>query len=185
MKLAAILIAAFSLAACTAQEEKSESPAFPYFSKDGGRVRDNADLLSDAFEAELTARLDAAQERYGQQMAVVTVPSLHGYSIEDFSLFYANAWGLGNAARNDGIMLLVAPNERKVRIEIGLGLEATFPDDFCQQVLDKRMLPALAKGEYEQAVSDGTDALIERMRAYPSIPANDNEARSTHLEDAA
>ena len=185
MKLTAILIAVFFLNACEAQEAEAESTAFPYFSEEGGRVRDNANLLSEAFEARLIARLDAAQERYGQQMAVVTVPSLNGYSIDDFSLAYANAWRLGNAKRNDGIMMLVAPNEREVRIEIGLGLEANFPDDFCKEMLDSQILPAFKAGEYEKGIASGTSALIERMRAYHSMPTNDNDARSTRTKDAA
>ncbi len=184
MRLVTVLACAFLLTACSVEDAGQETPSFPYFTDEGGRVRDLADVLSPAFEAELTSRLNSAERSYGQQMAVVTVPDLHGYSIDDFSLAYANEWGLGDADRNDGLMILLAPNERRVRIEIGLGLENDFPDDFCQQVIDDQMLTAFVNGNYEGGISAGTDALIARMHAYPSIPANDNQ-KQTQAEDAA
>ena len=122
--------------------------------------------------------LDEAQHRYGPQMAVVTVKSLHGYSIEEFSLQYASAWGLGHRDRNDGLMILVAPNERKVRIEVGLGIEDSFSDAFCQEVLERYILPAFRSGELERGIVNGASALVDRMKRYPSNPANDNEAVS-------
>lgn len=180
MRLAFAIVIAALLAACTSA---AKEPAFPYFEEEGGRVRDGADLLSPNVEAELTARLNQAQEQYGQAMAIVTVPSLHGMSIEDFSIGYARAWKLGHRDRNDGLLLLVAPDERKVRIEVGVGIEGTFTDPFCQQVLDDVILPAFKAGAFEAGIDSGTNMLIDRMKAYPSLPANDNEVG--RVEDAA
>ena len=164
------LVGAALLAACG---QAKQPPAFPYFGEEGGRVRDMAEILSPAAEAALKDAIDLAETRYGQQLAVVTVDSLHGYDIADFSREYANAWGLGSAERNDGLMILVAPRERKVRVEVGRGLEPTFPDEFAQTVVDD-MVPHFHKGDYDAGVTVAADALIERMQRYPSRPANDN-----------
>jgi uncharacterized protein len=162
-----------ALAACSAA---AEPKAFPYFEKDGGRVRDMAQVLSPETEQRLTAQLDAAEARYGPQLAVVTVSSLHDYPIEDFSLFYARAWGLGDRKRNDGLLLLVAPNERKVRIEVGKGVEGTFTDVYCKEVLDHVLLPRFKKGDLEGGISAGVNELVVHMQEHPTLPANDNTA---------
>jgi uncharacterized protein len=172
LRKAAIAFLAIVLAGCSA----AEPDPFPYFEVEGGRVRDGADLLSPETESQLTKMLDEAEENYGQQLAVVTVESLHGYSIDDFSLQYANAWGVGHRDRNDGLMILVAPNERKVRIEVGLGIEDTFSNAFCQDVIDLHILPAFKAGELERGIVKGVGTLVDRMKLRPTIPANDNEA---------
>ena len=178
-RAAMALVGAALLAACAQAEPP---PAFPYYSEEGGRVRDLADILSPATEAALTGTIQRAEAQYGQQLAVVTVDSLHGYDIADFSREYANAWGLGSADRNDGLMILVAPNERQVRVEVGLGLERTFPDEFAQTVVDG-MVPHFRENDYDGGVTDAAKALIGRMARYPSRPANDN-ASATQDEAA-
>ncbi len=140
-----------------------------------GRIRDAAQVLDPPSEARLTALLDGAEERYGQQVGIVTVQSLEGYAIEDYSLYYARRWGLGDAERNDGLMILLAPNERKVRIEVGKGIESTFTDLFCKNLIDEVMIPRFKEGDFEAGVEAGAQALVERMKRYPSQPANDNE----------
>ena len=177
----AALLAVLAIA-CTAEAEPAAD--FPHFTTEGGRVRDGADILSPEAEADLTAKLDQAEEDYGPQMAIVTVPTLEGYSIEDFSLAYANAWGLGDAARDDGLMIFVAPNEKSVRIEVGLGLEDTFTDAYCQQVIDNVLLPAFRRGEFETGLQSATQVLVGRMRQSPTVPANDNGPES-EMENAA
>lgn len=185
MRTAAAIITACSLASCSMQEEEQPAPVFPYFSEEGGRVRDLANVLDPAFEADLTAKLDAAERQFGYQAGVVTVPSLHGYTVADFSLYYARAWGLGNAQRNDGLMILVAPSERQVRIEVGSGIETAFSDVFCKQIIDEDMIPSFATGDYQRGIAQGAAALVERMRAHPTISANDNEVSPATREDVA
>jgi uncharacterized protein len=166
-----VLPIAALIAACSAA---SEPAAFPHFSEEGGRVRDMADLLSPEAEARLTARLDQAEAMFGPQMAIVTVTSLEGYPITDFSLEYARAWGLGDKERNDGLQLLVAPNERRVRIEVGKGIEVTFTDVYCAEVIENVILPRFREGKMEDGIIAGTEQLIEHMRDNPTIPVNDN-----------
>ena len=169
MRLLAI-VSAFLLTACAAAEEP---PAFPYFSEEGGRVRDLANILSSAVEKRITQRLEEAETNLGPQMVVVTVDTLHGYDIADFSLEYARAWGIGDKTRNDGLQLMVAPNERKVRIEVGKGIEQTFTDRYAKEVIDL-MLPYFRNGDYDAGVNAGVSELIEQMRRHPTLPANDN-----------
>ena len=183
MRRLAVALLGLACVACDAAAE--QDGAFPWFEAEGGRVRDGAQVLSPDAELELAAKLDRAEAAYGQEMGIVTVDSLHEMAIEDFSLQYASAWGLGNVKRDDGLMLLVAPNERKVRIEIGRGLEQTFPDEWCQQVLDEIVLPAFRAGDYERGVIAGSDALMTRMEHFPTRPANDNEASPNLAESAA
>ncbi len=171
MKALVALLAAAMMAACSAEAEPS---AFPYFEAEGGRVRDGAGILSVGTERELAVALDAAEAAHGPQMAVVTVDSLHGYDVADFSLLYARSWGLGDSERNDGLLMLVAPNERQVRIEVGKGIENTFTDLFCKDILDQIVLPRFREGDLESGVVAGVEALIAQMRKHPTIPANDN-----------
>ena len=168
----AVVIALALLAGCRGG---AQEPPFPYFDNPQTRVHDSAGILSDEFEDRLGERLDMAEARYGPQLAVVTVPSLHGYAIEDFSLYYAREWGIGDAKRDDGLQIMVAPNERKVRLEVGTGLERAFSDPYAKTVVDA-MLPHFRTGDYESGISKASEMLIERMRAHPTLPANDNES---------
>lgn len=170
------LMASALLAACSATTEPTP---FAYFDKHGGRVRDMANLLSPEAEQRLTRQLDTAEHAYGPQMGVVTVASLHNYAIEDFSLAYARAWGLGDKHRSDGLLLLVAPNEHKVRIEVGRGIESTFSDVYAKQVIDDIILPRFKQGDLEAGISAGVDELVAHMRQNPTLPANDNAVQTT------
>jgi uncharacterized protein len=148
-----------------------------------GRVVDAANILDDEIEKQLDSKLAFAEARYGPQMIVVTTPSLDGRRIEDYSFDLANAWGIGDAKRNDGLLLLVAPNERKVRIEVGSGLENSFSDAFSKKMLDETILPRFSDGDLQSGVVDGVDGMIEKMEAAPSLPVNGNGLPS--LKDEA
>ena len=93
--------------------------AAPNFPRLSGRVVDEANLLSPEAERSLTARLQALEESTGRQMVVATIPDLQGYPIEDYGYQLGRSWGIGDAKRDDGVLLIVAPNDRKVRIEVG------------------------------------------------------------------
>ena len=168
----AVVIALAFLAGCRGE---AQQPSFPHFDDPQSRVHDAAGILSDEFEDRLVERLDMAEARYGPQLAVVTVPSLHGYAIEEFSLLYAREWGIGDAERDDGLQIMVAPNERKVRLEVGTGIERAFGDLYAKTVVDA-MLRHFRTGDYESGISEASEMLIERMRSHPTLPANDNDS---------
>jgi uncharacterized protein len=170
------------LASCTSgQSETSNSKvALPLT----GRVVDAANILDAETEAQLTAKLDVVEKLYGPQMVVVTTGSLDGRSIEDYSLDLGNAWALGDAKRDDGLLLVIAPNERMVRIEVGYGLESSFSDMFARKILDETILPQFSAGDLQAGIVAGVDRIIEKMRAAPTLPINDNE-KPEAKEDAA
>ena len=98
------------------------------FPKLTGRVVDDAALLSPAQEQGLTGKLAALETQSGRQLVVATIPDLQGYDIADYGYRLGRAWGIGEKAKNDGALLIVAPNERKIRVEVGYGLEGLLTD---------------------------------------------------------
>ncbi|MDE8653025.1 TPM domain-containing protein [Novosphingobium album (ex Liu et al. 2023)] len=128
-----------------------------------GRVTDAADLLTPTQESQLSQTLAAFEERTRHQMVVVTVRSLGGQDIAVFTRDLANAWGIGRRDDDDGIVVLVAPGERKARIAVGYGLEQALPHASCQQILDNDMIPRFRQQDYFGGIEAGTHALIARF----------------------
>lgn len=131
-----------------------------------GRVVDSAEIFSDKFEAELSSELAQLESQTKVQLVVATTPSLHGKAIANYSIDLARNWGLGSAERDDGLLLLVAPNERRVRIEVGYGLEASVRDEEAAEILRENVLPAFENGDYEQGVRAGVNRLIDEVTPY-------------------
>lgn len=134
-------------------------------------VVDSAHVLSEAAVAALDKRLAELNVAAGPQLVVMTVPDLGGTPIESFSLRVANQWGIGDPQRKDGVLLLVAPNQRQVRIEVGTGLQDTLSDADCKRIIDEAMLPHFRAGRIEPAILAGIDALDAALRAHPTLPA--------------
>jgi uncharacterized protein len=115
-RVAALLALALALSLSHA---RATEPSFPALT---GRVVDDAELLGPDVEEELTGELKALEDKSSDQLVVVTVPSLQGYTIEDYGYRLGRHWGIGTAKLSNGVVLIVAPNEHKVRIEVGYGL---------------------------------------------------------------
>ncbi|MBL8552611.1 MAG: TPM domain-containing protein [Hyphomonadaceae bacterium] len=145
------------------------APTFPPLN--GRRVVDEANVLSPQAETLLTNRLAALEANSQRQLVVVTVPSLQGYEIEDYGYQLGRAWGIGRAAQDDGVLLVVAPNDRSVRIEVGYGLEGVLTDALSSVILNARVLPKFKAGDIEGGVIDGADALIEQLSLPPEEAA--------------
>lgn len=128
-----------------------------------GRVVDQADLLSPAQEAELTAKLEALEDQSQRQLVVATIPDLQGYDISDYGYRLGREWGIGDAERNDGILLLVAPNERKVRIEVGYGLEGIMTDALSSLIIQNDILPRFRDGDFPGGITGGADRIITQL----------------------
>lgn len=128
-----------------------------------GRVSDAANILDETQEDDLSAKLDKLEASTQHQMVVVTVPSLGGRDIKPFATDLGNAWGIGRKDFNDGIIILLAPNERQVRIAVGYGLEDTLTDKLCAEIIENFMLPEFRQGDYYSGVSAGVDALIDAL----------------------
>jgi uncharacterized protein len=132
-----------------------------------GRVVDNADLLTPAEEAALTQKLEALERASTRQLVVATVPDLQSYPIEDYGYRLGRAWRLGQQEANNGAILLVAPNERKVRIEVGYGLEPILTDALSSLIIRNQILPRFREGDYSGGISAGVDAIFEQLQAPP------------------
>ena len=133
------------------------------FPKLTGRVVDAANLLSPEQEAQLTAMSDATEQATGRQLVVATVTDLQGYPIEDYGYQLGRAWGIGQKDANNGIILLVAPNERKVRIEAGCGLEKSLTDEEADGIIQQRILPRFKKGDMAGGILTGSAAIIREI----------------------
>ena len=163
---ALLLTALLVASACRAEEKPQASkPDFPALT---GRVVDAANLLAPASEAELSRQLEAVQREVGPQYVVVTVPSLEGYPIEDYGVALGRHWGIGSKERNDGVLLIVAPAERRVRIEVGYGLERRITDPYAAKVIDENILPSFREGRFEDGIEAGSKAIVARLRSNAS-----------------
>src|SRR5215469_14862176 len=130
----------------------SAEPTFPTLS---GRVVDDANLLSPADKQALTADLKALEDKSSDQLVVVTLPSLQGYAIEDYGYQLGRHWGIGTKQLNNGVLLIVAPSEHKVRIEVGRGLEPTLTDALSKVIIETSILPKFRTGDFAGGIKDG------------------------------
>lgn len=129
-----------------------------------GRVVDAADIIPADVEAQLTAKLEALETQSQRQLVVATVPDLQGYDISDYGYRLGREWGVGDAERNDGALLLVAPNERRVRIEIGYGLEGIMTDALSSLIIQNAIVPRFKADDYPGGIVAGTDAIIQQLQ---------------------
>jgi uncharacterized protein len=161
------LVLAAALAGCGAGKAANDNGNLPKLT---GRVVDNADLLAAADEKRLSAQLAKLESRTGDQLVVVTLPSLEGESIEAVGLRLGNGWGIGQKELDNGVLLIVAPAERAVRIEVGLGLEALLTDVRADAIIDARLLPLFREGRHAQAIDAGVESistLLQQDRRRP------------------
>jgi uncharacterized protein len=143
-------------------------PALPSFPKLSGRVVDGANILSDATKSDLDGKLAALEAKTSRQLVVVTLASLNNYDISDYGYQLGRAWGIGQAKLNNGVLLIVAPNEHKVRIEVGYGLEPILTDALSEIIIQNAILPNFRKGDFNGGVEQGVDALIQQLSLDPS-----------------
>ncbi len=141
------------------------------FPKLTGRVVDGADLLTPAEEAALTAKLEALETGTQRQLVVTTVKDLQGYDITDYGYQLGRNWGIGAKDRNDGALLIIAPNERKVRVEVGYGLEATLTDAVSSQIIRNDITPAFKAGNFAGGINAGADRIIGILQLPPEEAA--------------
>lgn len=125
-----------------------------------GRVVDLAGMLSPETEREVTDLLAAHEEATSNQVAVLTIPTLDGADLEGYSLKVARAWALGTAEHDNGVLLLVALRERKMRIEVGFGLEGVLPDAVAAQIIRHELRPRFREGDYDAGIRAGVRAIL-------------------------
>jgi uncharacterized protein len=169
-KWAALLL--FALLALIASPAQAFN--FPAFT---GLVVDQANIIPADRKAALTQKLEDFQQKTQRQLVVATVSSLEGDEIQDYGYQLGRAWGVGLKGANNGTILLIAPNERKVGIETGYGVEGALTDAYSSVIIHSKILPAFKAGDMPAGIEAGTDAIIEQL----SLP--DDQAKAK--EDAA
>ncbi len=120
-----------------------------------GRIVDNAGLLSPEDRRMLEGELQALEDKSTDQLVVFTTRSLQGYAIEDFGYQLGRAWGIGQKGKDNGVILIVAPQERKVRIEVGRGLEPQLTDLLTKLIIENAILPAFRRNDYAAGIKAG------------------------------
>jgi uncharacterized protein len=174
---------ALALLLCGVVAPALAAPSFPPLT---GRVVDNAHILSDSTKAELTQKLKDLENRTSRQLVVVTLPSLQGYEIEDYGYQLGRAWGIGQKKLNNGVLFIIAPKERKVRIEVGYGLEPILTDALSSVILQETVLPRFRDGDMEGGIVAGADAIMEQLlldapAAKARVAAAEKEVSQPHF----
>lgn len=136
------------------------APDFPALS---GRVVDEAALMSHSQAQELTQQLAAFEKRSGIQLVVVTVDNLQGETIEEYGYQLGRHWGIGQKGKDNGVLLLIAQDERKVRIEVGYGLEGDLPDAIAANIIHGRILPAFKRGDMVAGIMAGSQSIMQAL----------------------
>lgn len=136
------------------------APQFPTLT---GRVVDEAHVLSGRQQHDLEQRLAQLEKQSQVQLVVTTLSSLQGNTIEDFGYQLGRHWGIGQQGKNNGLLLIVAPQDRKVRIEVGYGLEGTFPDALAANIIATRILPRFRQGDMPGGIDAGVNAIEQTV----------------------
>lgn len=138
-------------------QSASAAPEFPRLS---GRVVDAAGMLSGQTVSQVSASLEAHEQATTNQVVVVTVPDLGGYAIEEYGYQLGRHWSIGQKGKDNGAMLIVAKDERKVRIEVGYGLEGQLTDAVASNIIHQVITPDFKRADFDAGVSAGVQAMI-------------------------
>jgi uncharacterized protein len=159
------------------------APTFPALT---GRVVDGANILSPAVEADLTAKLAALETKTRDQLVVATLPSLQGYDIADYGYQLGRHWGIGQSGKDNGALLIVAPNEREVRIEVGYGLEGDLTDAVTKLIIENAIIPKFRAGDMEAGIVAGVDDITKVLSGaageYQELARRQNETSPEDYE---
>ena len=158
---------AFFLLVCAFAAHAAEIPFL------SGRIVDDAELLSPGAADRVSALLKAHETRTGDQVVVLTVPSLEGRSIEEYAVEVFQAWKLGQRGKDNGVLLVIVPRERKMRIEVGYGLEGRLTDVAASHIIRNAIAPRFKAGDFDQGVEDGVNAMLAQLRGEADVASDD------------
>jgi uncharacterized protein len=172
------LLAAVAVAALVSPAAALEVPPLT------GRIVDHAHLLPADVAASLSAELAAHETRTGNQVTLLTLPSLEGEPLEQFSHRVATTWKLGQKGTDNGVLILVVPGDRKIRIEVGYGLEGTLTDVKSSRIIREEMAPRFRTGDFAGGITAGVKAIVGTIEGTYQPPARKpisigNKAEST------
>ena len=150
-----------------------------------GPVTDLADVLSDAEEQALRTLAADVEQGTTAEIAVVTVRSLDGVSVEEYATKLFAAWGVGQAGKDNGVLIVVAPAEREMRIEVGYGLEGVLPDGLAGQVIRESFLPAFRDNAYGRGIVEGTTRVAAIVRRNQTLTDTELQALAASQSPAS
>ncbi len=162
MPPAAALLAALLALASTVAAQPAE---VPYLT---GRVVDNAELLSPDTRRRLTETLRRHEQKTGNQVVVLTVPTIKGESIEEYAVRVFEQWKLGQQGKDNGVLVVIVPRDRSMRIEVGYGLEGVLTDAHASRIIRNVMTPRFRKGDFSDGVARGVDAVTAQLEGRPA-----------------
>jgi uncharacterized protein len=173
------LLALVAVAGPLGVQPAEASRGLPEFPALTGRIVDEADILPGSTRGEIEAKLVALEAKSADQLVVVTLQSLRGRTIEDYGIALGRHWKLGQAGKNNGVVLLVAPHERKVRVEVGYGLESVLTDAVTNLIINTSILPRFRANDMPTGIARGVDDIIDvltgdaaqRKRRASPLPA--------------
>lgn len=142
-------------------------------------VQDQAGVLSRSTRDTISAYSTALARKTKAQIVVLTVPSLQGQALEDYSLTVLRQWGIGDKEKNNGVLLLVAVQDRKSRIEVGYGLEGALPDGLTGRIQDQAMLPYFRQGDYDRGILNAYSALLQTVLKEYNLTPQDLQVDKT------
>lgn len=174
-----VLILAVGLCLLCGSGVLADSEALPPYPKLTGRVVDEAGILTPFQKSELEGMLAMLEPR---QVVAVSLKSLRGKEIEEYGLALGRHWGIGRKGVDDGVLVLIAPNERQLRIEVGYGLEGILTDIKCGQIVRNKMLPLARSGDYDLALRAGAQAVADILNGNTVVfnePASARPVRDT------
>ena len=152
----------------------AQSINFPALS---GRVVDEANILTTAQKRQITDQLKAHEEKTGDQVVVVTLKSLQGNEIEEYGYQLGRYWKIGQKEKNNGVLLIVAPNERKVRIEVGYGLEGKLTDALSKVIIENDIIPSFKKGNMQEGILKGTQSILRVLQNDYVVPKQEHKKK--------
>ncbi|WP_447761482.1 TPM domain-containing protein [Sphingopyxis panaciterrae] len=161
--------------------EPAAAQTFPKLA--GNPVVDQADIIPAAEEAALNAQLLDLEKTTGHQLVVATVNDLEGNDIADYGYKLGRAWGIGDEAKDDGVVFLIAPNERRMNISVGLGLEPILTDALSGRIIRDVVTPKFKAGDMPGGVQDGVNAIAQQIQLPPEEAAARAQAAATQERD--
>ena len=147
-----------------------------------GRVVDDAHMLNQTQTQQLEQTLIAEEKSSSNQVVVVTVPSTNGIPIADYGYQLGRAWGIGQKQHDNGVLLIIAKNDKKMRIEVGYGLEGALPDAIAINIINQQIKPAFKAGQFATGIDNGVTAIIAAIHGeYKPVVTEDKPPYDFYL----
>jgi uncharacterized protein len=144
-----------------------------------GRIVDNSNIMEALTRGQLSERLKAHEQATGNQIVVLTVQTIGDVSIEEYAVKVFEAWKLGQKGKDNGVLVVVAPGDHKMRIEVGYGLEGTLTDGTCGQIIRNVMTPRFKANDYNGGIDEGVKAIVGKIEGTAEVPADQPPSTSS------